>query len=738
MNVKFLLPCLLLILLLCPFSAAVGEENDALRLPNALTAIEEQAFYRSESIGRVVLPENVRSIGAQAFAESSLREINLPASLESIASDAFDGCENLIATVEADSYAHDWCLKNDVAHWAVTLLDEDRCKIVSGKGMTGKLTVPSVLASHTVVEIGANAFIADDAITGLSLPDTLTTIGEYAFAYCKNLADNLTLPASLKSLGNGAFSSTGISGKIHIPNSISSMGENVFADCSKLVIADIDCAALPRGTFRNCTGLLAVWPEKNVQEIGAQAFEGCSSIFEISWNKATGLKTIGEGAFRGCTSLIRSSFPDNLAEIGKEAFRGCVSLSEITLGANVKFIRQGAFYGCTGLKTLVLNSSLETIESLAFAECSALTGTIELPDTVSSLADDAFLNCPASVSLPESLVSFESFTVGASSTRAYVYANAKAAASGTFSQTGLRIWDDGGALVTDTVKTSITTGSSRVVWFDLFSDADIYLEPDSRYTCQLYVVYDGATFRSAVQSFTTNSKLKINAFLSTSAIIANLENCSDTSLLPASKKDAMVAIAQMLLENGYTPAFTAGVLANVRYEGAFGKFESSAYSSGKPTYLAYMDDLYDYRQKYSGKLVYNGVSLSELSALMDKLAADNYTRGKFGLGSVQWTGARTKALVDLYVAEAGESDTINYDQTAAAEMKMIKNDLSGAYKSVHTNWKNNNSSNLYTDDAAYNAGYRFCVHYEVPASYRQKGITRGETARSIYKIMMGA
>lgn len=737
MNIKLSLSFFLLILL-CLFGAAVGEESDVLRLPSALTAIEDQAFYRSDSIERVVLPENMHSIGAQAFAESSLREINLPASLESIASDAFDGCENLIATVEADSYAHDWCLKNDVAHWAIASLGEEQCKIVSGKGLTGELTVPSVLVSRTVVEIGANAFVGNDAITGLSLPDTLTAIGEYAFAYCANLTGNLTLPASLKTLGNGAFFNTCISGKIHIPNSVSSMGENVFANCSKLVIADFDCTVLPQGTFRNCTGLLAVWPEKNVQEICAQAFEGCSGIFEISWANATGLKTIGEGAFRGCTSLIRSSFPDYLTEIGKESFRGCTSLSEVTLGANVKSIRQGAFYGCTSLKTLILNSSLETIESLAFAECSALTGTINLPDTVSALADDAFLNCPASISQPESLISFEGFTVGASSTRAYVYANATAASSGSFSQTRLRIWDDSGALVTDTAKTSITTGSSRVVWFDLFSDADIYLDPDSRYTCQLYVVYNGATFRSTVHTFTTNSTLKVNAFLSASAMIANLENCSDTALLPSSKKAAMVAIAQTLLEDGYTPAFTAGVLANVRYEGAFGKFESSAYSSGQPTYLAYMDDLYDYRQKYSNKLVYNGISLSELSALMDKLAADNYTRGKFGLGSVQWTGARTKALVDLYVAEAGESDTINYDQTATAEMKMIKNDLSGTYKSVHTNWKNNNSANLYTDDAAYNAGYRFCVYYEVPASYRQKAITRGETARSIYKVMMGA
>lgn len=121
---------------------------------------------------------------------------------------------------------------------------------------------------------------------------------------------------------------------------------------------------------------------------------------------------------------------------------------------------------------------------------------------------------------------------------------------------------------------------------------------------------------------------------------------------------------------------------------------------------------------------------------MKKLEANNYSKGKFGLGSVQWTGGRTKKLVDLYVAEAGSCDTITKEQTIAAEMKMIKNEPSGSYSSVHTNWKKNNAS-LYSDDAAYNAGYRVCVHYEVPSSYRQKGITRGNAVLAIYKVMMG-
>ena len=104
---------------------------------------------------------------------------------------------------------------------------------------------------------------------------------------------------------------------------------------------------------------------------------------------------------------------------------------------------------------------------------------------------------------------------------------------------------------------------------------------------------------------------------STSQMISNLEKSSSYS----SKKSTLVIIAKVLFEKGYEASFVAGILGNIYHEGAIGKFESSAYIShpeAEPQYLKYMDQLYNYRSKYSNKII-TEVSMHELSSLLEKL-----------------------------------------------------------------------------------------------------------------------
>ena len=120
---------------------------------------------------------------------------------------------------------------------------------------------------------------------------------------------------------------------------------------------------------------------------------------------------------------------------------------------------------------------------------------------------------------------------------------------------------------------------------------------------------------------------------------------------------------------------------------------------------------------------------------METLAAGKW-EGKFGLGIVQWTGARTKTLVTFYRKHAGSSATITKEQVIAAENEMILYDLKGSYSSVYTAWKKANSA-LNTAEAAQSAGALVCTKYEIPANKEQKAVTRGAKAADIYKIMTG-
>ena len=217
-----------------------------------------------------------------------------------------------------------------------------------------------------------------------------------------------------------------------------------------------------------------------------------------------------------------------------------------------------------------------------------------------------------------------------------------------------------------------------------------------------------------------------------------IENIQKSSQFKSGKKRTFVVIGKLLLDKGFEPAFVAGILANIYYEGSIGLFESSNYKSHpekKPQYLKYMDELHNYRQKYSHKLI-TEVSLKELSKLMELLHSQNWKKGKFGLGCVQWTGERTRKLVQLYVSEAKGKDRINMNEATAAEGKMIINEFNGRYKKIYTEWKNTNLHKIETSKAAYEAGSIVCRKYEVPADYNKKGDIRGKFAMNVYNIML--
>ena len=149
-----------------------------------------------------------------------------------------------------------------------------------------------------------------------------------------------------------------------------------------------------------------------------------------------------------------------------------------------------------------------------------------------------------------------------------------------------------------------------------------------------------------------------------------------------------------------------------------------------------MDQSYDYSNKYSGKCV-NDVDLKELKSLCDKLKKDGWKKGRFGLGIIQWTNERTATLVDQYLEEAKGAQKITLDQVIIAEGKMVMKELkSNQYKKIHDSWKSNNASNLNSENSAYNAGAQICLRYEVPYDKENQSVKRGNTAKTVYKIMI--
>ena len=258
----------------------------------------------------------------------------------------------------------------------------------------------------------------------------------------------------------------------------------------------------------------------------------------------------------------------------------------------------------------------------------------------------------------------------------------------------------------------------------------------------------------------------------TSKMAANLNK--DSSLGMGAKKSAVVSVVDMLLKEGFEPAYAAGVAANIMAEGNYGFFESSKYVTSpnmRPRYFAYLDggefhkgygskatDIYLTKSEYNsykGKLTKHycyaeknyylnhwskknawEINLAELEKLMADLEKGNW-EGKFGLGIVQWTGEETGKLVKFYRAEAGSANTLTRAQVAMAENKLILSDMKNTYAYVHTQWKKENSGRLDSETAAANAASILCLKYEIPVSKETKAKQRAAVARKIYNVMVG-
>lgn len=212
-----------------------------------------------------------------------------------------------------------------------------------------------------------------------------------------------------------------------------------------------------------------------------------------------------------------------------------------------------------------------------------------------------------------------------------------------------------------------------------------------------------------------------------------LKNSSNISQYGNEKIDTCVATAKVMLESGFDPKFVAGMLGNICYEGNVGLFE---YYNSSQDYMQYMQNHYSYKSNYSGKYIYN-VNLNNVYNMLKQINDTsrgtwriNGSRAGFGLGSIQWTFGRTYELVKIYREVNGQNSTITKAQATKAEGLMISRELdSDSYRYIYNNWKGSQSS-------AYNAAYKICVSYEVPANKDYQGKQRGNLAEKIYSDMM--
>ena len=257
---------------------------------------------------------------------------------------------------------------------------------------SGSISVPETVTNngteYSVTKIGEYAF-QGSAVTSVSMPECITSIGQYACNECGSL-ETVVLPTNLDDFS----------------------GWCIFRNCRNLknIAIPENVTEIPNGTFINCSSLAAITIPQGVGEIGSNAFYGCSSLTSIEIPE--GVKYLYEQVFYGCTALESVKLPQNLLQIGNYCFDGCSSLENITIPEGVTTIGGYAFYGCN-LNALTLPESLTTLGSEAFRSCKSLKA-VKIPSGVTTIPYQCFYGCSslASVTMPEGVTAIEAYAFG--------------------------------------------------------------------------------------------------------------------------------------------------------------------------------------------------------------------------------------------------------------------------------------------------------------------------------------
>ena len=315
-------------------------------IPNSVTNIGYEAFYGCDSLTSVTIPNSVTSIGEGAFWNcSSLTSVTIPNSVTSIGTMAFTGCRGLTGVTIPNSVTSIGKEAFEGCSSLTSVTIPNSVTSIGTMAFAGCRGLTSVTIPNSVTSIGEGAFNDCSSLTSVTVPNSVTSIGWGAFGDCDRLT-SIQVEAGIAnyvSMNGVLFNKQqtelvqypgGLSGAYTIPNSVTSIGDYAFAGCRGLTSVTIPNSVTSIGdnAFNACHGLTSVTIPNSVTSIGDEAFEGCNSLTSVTIPSS--VTSIGDAAFFGCKSLTSLAIPNSVTSIGDEAFWGCKSLTDVYYGGS--------------------------------------------------------------------------------------------------------------------------------------------------------------------------------------------------------------------------------------------------------------------------------------------------------------------------------------------------------------------------------------------------------------------
>jgi len=380
----------------------------SLTLPSGILEVGDNTFEGCTNLASITLPDSIISLGNKCFKDcAKLKIAGIPSKIQNIGEYCFSGCTNLATSIVLPDTLNDVgreAFQNVTSITDVTMpcdgeflsrsmfdcYDENNSynsyfnNIVNITLTPGKTGIVADSPDTRLDKSSTSSSFSSGRYPNLNklvLSEGITAIGNGSF--CGACESEVSLPSTLTSIGDYAFQENDSLTTISIPNKVTSIGKYAFNNCDALTTADLGsgvksidsyafayCAALTdmtfpesvkelgEGTLCFCTSLVSLKLPSALETIPAEMCEGCTLLSEVTMPKA--LTTIENGAFEDCSSLPEIVIPNKVKTVGQYAFDGCTSLKEIIFPKSVTFIGGGSsFYGDEGTTITVLNPECE-------------------------------------------------------------------------------------------------------------------------------------------------------------------------------------------------------------------------------------------------------------------------------------------------------------------------------------------------------------------------------------------
>ena len=350
-------------------------------LPSKLISIGEGAFQGCSGLTSITIPQNITSIGYKAFYGcSGLTSINIPNSVTSIGYGAFWDCSSLktvISEIE-DPFAVDNVDFYGIPSNATLIVPKGTkaAYLQSGWGWNQFANIVEAGGSTTLTDNGINFALKDDG--------TLEVIGLETWARIADILSDVTIGGRtyrVTSIKAWAFEGRSDLLYLSIPWTVTSIGEYAFIDCGSNItvnIADPEC-----------------WCQMQLGNEHASPLSSAGRVLvhDIETTSIDIPKTvtsIGKFTFYQCRKIKSLNIPSSVKSIGSSAFEDCTGLTALTLSEGLQSVGGSAFEGCTGLKSLTIPSTVNTIKLNAFKNCTGLTDVYCYAESVPSTNASAF------------------------------------------------------------------------------------------------------------------------------------------------------------------------------------------------------------------------------------------------------------------------------------------------------------------------------------------------------------